>query len=78
MKNNETSYPRNKIKILLLENISKSAVAEFEDAGYIEIKQLSGALSEAELCEAIKAFTFWAFVPKRKLLKKLSKTLINC
>ncbi len=49
-----TSYPKSKVKILLLENISKSAVAEFENAGYIEIKQVSGALSEDELCEAVK------------------------
>ena len=49
-----TSYPKTKVKILLLENISKAAVAEFEEAGYVEIKQLGGALSEAELCEAVK------------------------
>lgn len=54
MKSTQTSYPRNKIKILLLENISKSAVAEFEESGYTEIKRVSGALSEAELIAEIK------------------------
>ena len=71
MKNTETSYPRNKIKILLLENISKSAVAEFEDAGYIEIKQLSGALSEAELCEAVKGVHILGIRSKTQITEKV-------
>ncbi len=54
MKAQTTSYPKSKIKILLLENISEAAVEELIDAGYAEIKQLKGAVSEAELCEAIK------------------------
>ncbi|MGI8470058.1 MAG: phosphoglycerate dehydrogenase [Pyrinomonadaceae bacterium] len=54
MKSEETSYPRGKIKILLLENISDSAVAEFQERDYHEIKRISGALSEAELAKAIK------------------------
>ncbi len=54
MANQETSYPRNKIKILLLENVSASAIEEFKESGYAEIKQLSGALSEQELIAAIK------------------------
>ncbi|MEQ1603483.1 MAG: phosphoglycerate dehydrogenase [Pyrinomonadaceae bacterium] len=49
-----TSYPRNKIKILLLENISDAAVAEFEAGHYHKITRLGGALSEAELIEAVK------------------------
>ena len=54
MKSKETSYPRNKIKILLLESISTSAIQEFQSHGYMEIKKLSGALSEKELIAAIK------------------------
>ncbi len=54
MKDTETSYPREKIRILLLENISAAAVAELEAGGYTEIKQIKGALSEADLCEEIK------------------------
>lgn len=50
----ETSYPRSKIKILLLENISDSAVAELNAGGYTEIKRVKGALGEAELSEEIK------------------------
>ncbi len=49
-----TSYPRNKIKILLLENISDAAVAEFEAGDYHEITRLGGALSEEQLVDAVK------------------------
>lgn len=49
-----TSYPRNKIKILLLENISEAAVAELRAAGYVDIEQIGGALSESELITAVK------------------------
>ncbi len=54
MDNKQTSYPRRKIKILLLENISASAVEELKQSGYVEIKQVKGALSDAELCKEIK------------------------
>ncbi|MGI8555800.1 MAG: phosphoglycerate dehydrogenase [Pyrinomonadaceae bacterium] len=54
MKNEATSYPRGKIKILLLENISDSAVAELKDYGYPDIEKISGAFSEAELTKAVK------------------------
>ncbi len=54
MPNEQTSYPRSKIKILLLENISDAAVAELEAGGYTEIKRVSGAISEDDLIEAVK------------------------
>ncbi|MCW5961057.1 MAG: phosphoglycerate dehydrogenase [Pyrinomonadaceae bacterium] len=54
MANKQTSYPRSKIKILLLENISESAVSGFTENGYTEIKRVSGALSEDELISEIK------------------------
>lgn len=50
----KTSYPRSRIKILLLENISASAVAEMNQSGYVEVTQIKGALGEEELSEAIK------------------------
>ncbi|MBX3281088.1 MAG: phosphoglycerate dehydrogenase [Acidobacteria bacterium] len=50
----KTSYPRNKIRILLLENISDAAVAELRASGYSGVEKLGGALSEAELCNAVK------------------------
>lgn len=50
----KTSYPKSKIKILLLENISDAAVREFGAGGYMEVQRLGGAVSEAELMKAIK------------------------
>ncbi|MBX3297287.1 MAG: phosphoglycerate dehydrogenase [Acidobacteria bacterium] len=49
-----TSYPRSKIKILLLENISDAAVREFGLGGYTEVHRLGGAVSEADLIKAVK------------------------
>lgn len=50
----QTSYPKEKIKILLLENISNTAIEKFIGSGYTNIKKIAGALSEAELVAAIK------------------------
>lgn len=49
-----TSYPKEKINILLLENISEKAVANIKEHGYVSVKKLSGALSEDELIREIK------------------------
>lgn len=49
-----TSYPKDKIKILFLENISEAAIRAFRDAGYSDIKKISGALSEDQLIQEIK------------------------
>lgn len=49
-----TSYPKDKIKILLLENISDTAVSFFKNAGYSSVEKLTKALPEDELAEKIK------------------------
>lgn len=49
-----TSYPKDKIKILFLENISDRAVQRFKDNGYSNVTKLTRALPEDELIEAIK------------------------
>ncbi len=49
-----TSYPKEKINILFLENISDVAVMHFKQSGYSNIKKLSGAISEADLIKEIK------------------------
>ena len=49
-----TSYPKEKINILLLENISDLAVQNFKKAGYTSIKKVAGALPEEELIKAVK------------------------
>jgi len=53
MSNGQTSYPKDKINILLLENISETAVKNFEKAGYTNIKRVKGALSEEDLIKEI-------------------------
>src|SRR5687767_12729616 len=50
----QTSYPRTKINILLLEGISDSAADEFQAGGYTSIARINGALSEAELVNAVE------------------------
>ena len=47
------SFPKGKIKILLLEGISERAVAEFEQHGY-QVEVSPDALSEQELTERIR------------------------
>ena len=49
-----TSYPKDKIKILLTEGVHKCAVKEFNNAGYHNIEYLTKALSEQELLKKIK------------------------
>ena len=43
-----TSYPKEKINILLLENISSKAVSVFKDNGYSNVQTIAGALPEDE------------------------------
>ncbi|HZE85805.1 MAG TPA: phosphoglycerate dehydrogenase [Puia sp.] len=49
-----TSYPKEKINILFLENISDAAVKHFKDSGYASVRKLGGALSEEQLINEIK------------------------
>lgn len=49
-----TSYPKDRINILFLENISDKAVQQFKQNGYVNVKKLSGALSEEELIKQVK------------------------
>ncbi len=50
----KTSYPREKIKILLLENISQKAAERFTRNGYANVERLPKALSEDDLIKKIK------------------------
>ncbi|MBW0178309.1 phosphoglycerate dehydrogenase [Sediminibacterium sp.] len=49
-----TSYPKERINILFLENISDKAVQYFKQQGYTNVRKLSGALSEDELIKEVK------------------------
>lgn len=49
-----TSFPKSKLNILLLENISPASIQIFENMGYASIVSIKGAYNEEELIEAIK------------------------
>ncbi len=49
-----TSFPKEKINILFLENISEKAVQQFKQNGYANVKKIAGSLSEDELIKEIK------------------------
>ncbi len=46
-----TSYPKDKINILLLENIHPSAIKLFRDKGYTNIESITGSINEKELLD---------------------------
>lgn len=47
------SYPRSRMRVLLLENVHADAVARFREEGY-QVETVKGALGEAELRERLK------------------------
>src|SRR4030095_6485370 len=67
----QTSYPKDKIKILLLENISDSAVRELKQYGYAEVDKINGALSEEELMKAVPGVHLLGIRSKTKITKKV-------
>ncbi|MDN5874993.1 MAG: phosphoglycerate dehydrogenase [Sinobacteraceae bacterium] len=50
---NKTSFPRQDIKVLLLEGVSQTAVESFRQAGYTNIEYHEKSLPEAELARAV-------------------------
>jgi len=69
--NKITSYPKEKINILFLENISDVAVKHFNVSGYTNVKKINGALSEAELIAAIKDVHLLGIRSKTLITKKI-------
>ncbi len=66
-----TSYPKEKINILFLENISDVAVKFFNDKGYANVRKLNGALSEEQLIKEIKNVHLVGIRSKTKLTAKV-------
>ena len=66
-----TSYPKEKINILFLENISDVAVKFFNDKGYANVRKLNGALSEEQLIKEIKNVHMVGIRSKTKLTAKV-------
>lgn len=66
-----TSYPKDRIKVLFLENISEKAVQYFKQQGYADVKKVAGALSEEELIKAIKDVHILGIRSKTFISKKV-------
>ena len=66
-----TSYPKEKINILFLENISDAAVKHFKDSGYASVRKLGGALSEEQLINEIKDVHLLGIRSKTQITPKI-------
>ncbi len=73
----KTSYPKEKIKILLLENISEKAVAHFRNNGYTSVSCISAALNEEELTEAVKDVHILGIRSKTQITEKVLKAAVK-
>lgn len=66
-----TSYPKEKINILFLENISEKAVNHFKQNGYVNVKKISGALNEEELIKELKNVHLLGIRSKTQITQKI-------
>ncbi len=66
-----TSYPKEKINILLLENISDSAVNIIKQQGYANVKKMTGALDEDTLMKELKDVHMLGIRSKTRVTKKV-------
>jgi D-3-phosphoglycerate dehydrogenase len=73
------SYPKNRIKVLLLEGVHPQAVELFEKEGY-QVEYMTSSLTEDELCEKIKDVNVVGIRSKTHITEKViksAKRLIN-
>ena len=68
--NKAISYPKNRINILLLENVHPVAVESLREEGF-KVETEKGALSEAELCERIRDVSVLGIRSKTQVTKKV-------
>lgn len=68
--NKKFSYPKSRIKVLLLENVHQIGVNLFNEEGY-EVEVVSSAMSEEELCEKIKNISILGIRSKTNVTKKV-------
>ena len=64
------SYPKNRINVLLLENVHEDAVKIFEHEGY-NVETIKGSLSEDELIEKIKGVSILGIRSKTHVTEKV-------
>ncbi len=67
----KTSYPKDRIKILFLENISDKAVKNFKQYGYAQTVKISKALTEEELIKEIKDVHILGIRSKTQITKNV-------
>ena len=72
-----TSYPKEKIRVLLLENISETAVRHFREAGYTDIRKMHGAMSEEELISEIKHVHILGIRSKTQITQKVLENALK-
>ena len=70
-KTGTTSYPKEKIRILFLENISDVAVKNFRQHGYIQSDKISKALTEEQLIEEIRDVHILGIRSKTQITKNI-------
>ncbi len=73
------SYPKNRIRVLLLEGVHPAAIELFEKEGY-QVEYLTTALHEEELCEKIRNVNILGIRSKTQITEKVitsAKRLIN-
>jgi D-3-phosphoglycerate dehydrogenase len=68
--NTKFSYPKSRIKVLLLENVHQIAVDLLNEEGY-EVEVVPSAMSEDELCEKIKNVSIIGIRSKTQITKKV-------
>ncbi len=67
----KTSYPKEKIRILFLENISDLAVKNFQQQGYTQVEKITKALTEEELISEIKDVHILGIRSKTQVTEKV-------
>ncbi len=67
----KTSYPKELIKVLLLEGVHKRALEMFNDAGYTNVEHSGNTFSEDELAEKIKGAHILGIRSKTKVTAKV-------
>lgn len=68
--NTKFSYPKSRIKVLLLENVHPIGVELFTEEGY-QVEVVSSAMSEEELCEKVKNISILGIRSKTNVTKKV-------
>jgi len=71
MEPTKTSYPKEKIRILFLENISDAAVKNFTKHGYVQVDKINKALTEEDIIKEIKDVHILGIRSKTQITSKV-------